>query len=90
MYPYPDIPTATGEYLDRVASLHGVIRKPSETDEQLRKRTRDYVMPGYFGHEEMVEHSYEKKKECECGAHKIGFTAPGIGHSDWCPLFIKM
>lgn len=73
-----DLETADSKALDEIASMYGLVRMPGENDSDLRERHKIFNNPNPWG--------YQPEK-CECGAHKIGFTQKGPGHSDWCPLF---
>lgn len=85
----------TGASLDKIADMNGIVRAPGETDDALRRRIRGFLrtswVHGYdpaFGHDAAVTIpvNTEKEVKCECGAHALGFTQKGDGHSSWCPL----
>lgn len=71
-----DLETASGHALDAIALSFGLVRIFGEPDSTLRERYKEFnqILPE------------SKAPVCECGAHKIGYTEPGLGHSHWCPL----
>jgi hypothetical protein len=91
-----DISTAAGDKLDEIGNLWGLKRFSYEDDSLFRNRVISYAT----GHSEVtsvggwdpntVEYNpLVEKSKCECGAASIGYSQPGPGHADWCPISSK-
>lgn len=81
---YPGV--ATGDQLDKIATNYGLIRQPSESDESLRARAKDYLKSYGYASLDGPDELQAPEPVCECGGAKLGFTCRGPGHSSWCPL----
>lgn len=78
-YTERDVDYAQGNYLDTIAENYNLRRMWTETDSEFRERIKRDGL-------NRKKHT-RRDHECECGAYKCGYTKPGLGHSDYCPMF---